>query len=318
MASTAIKPFSITNQLFMLDWKNTHRVSLNANNQDQVLLVWGVNTQQQQILNSSTRQTVVSPNVRGELAMGAWQWSAETRLDYADVYGDHQVFSLGVNRSLPQNMSVWANGGTGYRQPGVSELMNPVYGNPALQGEHSTGGEVGWRWQALPNSEVKISGYYQNYRQMITMLLDSRTGISRAGNIPEADVWGAEMQSQHRWSSEWESGLNYSYMSAKDPLTQRYIPNRPEHQGVFWNEVQLLQPLKFRVELAVNDGYWFDSANTLRANAAPRINALLKYQLSVKTDVYLRGENITNERTPQLYDFNYNGAAFYLGLRTGF
>jgi len=32
----------------------------------------------------------------------------------------------------------------------------------------------------------------------------------------------------------------------------------------------------------------------------------------------LRGENITDERTPELNDFNFNGAAFYLGLRTGF
>jgi len=79
-----------------------------------------------------------------------------------------------------------------------------------------------------------------------------------------------------------------------------------------------LQPLKLRLELTVRSGYWFDVANTLRAHSAARVNALLKYQLSSKTDVYLRGENITDERTPELNDFNFNGAAFYLGLRTGF
>jgi len=126
------------------------------------------------------------------------------------------------------------------------------------------------------------------------------------------------MQSQHRWTSVWESGLNYSYMTTKNPVTQLRVPARPEHQGVFWNEVQLLQPLKLRVELTVRSGYWFDVANTVRAHSAPRVNALLKYQLTSKTDVYLRGENITDERTPELNDFNFNGAAFYLGLRTGF
>lgn len=318
MASTAIKPLSITNQLYMLDWKNTHRLPLNAGNQDQALLVWGINTQHQQVLNLPVAQTVISPNLRGELSIGAWQWSADARSDHGDTYGDHQVFTLGMNRSLPQNMSIWANGGTGYRQPGVNELTHPVFGNPMLQGEHNAGGEVGWRWQPLPETEVKLSGYYQNYRQMITMQLDSKTGISRAGNVQEADVYGAEMQSQHRWTNIWESGLNYSYMAAKNPLTQLFISARPEHQSVFWNEVQLLQPLKLRVELTVHSGYWFDVANKLRANAAPRINALLKYQLTTKTELYLRGENITDERTPEIYDFNFNGAAFYLGLRTGF
>jgi len=318
MESTAIRPFSLTSQLLMLDWKNTHRLPLNAANQDQVLLVWGVNTQHQQALNTPDTQTVISPNVRGELVIGAWQWSADIRSDHGDAYGDHQVFSLGVNHSLPQNMSVWANGGTGYRQPGVSELMHPVFGNKALQGEHNAGGEIGWRWHPLPESDVKLSGYYQSYRQMITMQFDATTGITRAGNVQKADVWGAEMQSQHRWSSVWESGLNYSYMTTKNPLTQLRVPARPEHQSVFWNEMQLLKPLKLRVELTARSGYWFDVANTLRTKSALRINALLKYQLTQKTDVYLRGENITDERTPELNDFNFNGAAVYLGLRTGF
>ncbi|MGZ4991674.1 MAG: hypothetical protein ACXV8S_13030, partial [Methylobacter sp.] len=129
---------------------------------------------------------------------------------------------------------------------------------------------------------------------------------------------GAEMQSQHRWTRAWESGLNYSFMDTQNPLTHLRVPARPEHQGVFWNEVQLLQPLKFRVELTFHSGFWFDVANRFRAHSAPRINTSLKYQLTPKTEVYLRGENITDERTPEIYDFNFNGAAFYLGLRTGF
>lgn len=318
MASTRINPFTLTSQLLMLDWKNTHRFTLGTHNRNQALVVWGVNSQHQQALNLPMTQTVISPNIRGELVTGAWQWSADARSDHGYSYGDHQVFSLGLSRSLPQNMKVWANGGTGYRQPGVSELLHPVFGNPALKGEHSAGGELGWRWQPLPDSEVKVSAYYQNYRQMITLQLDSRTGSTRAGNIQEADVWGAEMQSQHRWSSIWQSGLNYSYMATQNPITHLQVPARPEHQSVFWNEVQLLQPLTLRLELTAHSGYWFDVANKVKAHSAARVNVLLKYRLSAKTDVYLRGENITDNRTIELNDFSFNGAAFYLGLRTGF
>ncbi len=153
---------------------------------------------------------------------------------------------------------------------------------------------------------------------MITLQLDGRTGLTRAGNIPEADVLGAEIQTRHRWSGIWESGLNYSYMHAQNPKNHLYVPARPEHQSVFWNEIQLMNPLKFRLEFTVHSGFWFDVANKLRAQTAPRINTLLKYQVSKKTDVYLRGENITNDRTTELNDFNFNGAAFYLGFRTGF
>ena len=309
-------PFSITNQLFMADWKNSHQFALSQNVNTSI--VWGINTQHQQTLNvPSSSQTTISPNVHGELLLDKWKFDADTRFDQNDTYGNHQVFSLGANYLLQENVNVWAKGGTGYRQPGVSELMH-LSGNKNLQGESSAGGEMGVRWKPFFESEISVNGYYQNYQNMILFLYDPTIGTVRAGNLPEADVFGAEFQSQHRWSNFWKSGLNYGYMSAKNAKNQLYVPYLPEHQGAFWNELQLLQHLKMRVDLTFHDAYFFDGSNTRRAQAAPRVNALLKYQLTPKTDVYLRGENIANNRTVEINDFSVNGAAVYFGLQTGF
>ena len=315
MKYTTIKPFSITNQLFMADWKNTHQFALSQNVNTSI--VWGINTQHQQTLNvPSSSQTIISPNVHGELLLDKWKFDADTRFDQNDTYGNHQVFSLGANYLLQENVNVWAKGGTGYRQPGVSELM-PQSGNKNLQGESSRGGEIGLRWKPFLESEISVNGYYQNYKNMILFLFDPTIGMPRSGNLPEADVFGVEFQSQHRWSDFWKSDLNYGYMSAKTEKNL-YVPSLPEHQGVFWNELQLLKPLKMRVDLTFHDAYFFDGSNTRRAEAAPRVNALLKYQLTPKTDLYLRGENIANNRTTEIHDFTVNGAAVYFGLQTGF
>ncbi len=318
MVTTLIKPFSLTNQLLMLDWKNNHHLSLDENSKNQASFIWGINTQHQETLNVQSAQTVISPNVHGGLVIDDWQLNADGRFDYADVYGNHQVFSLGVNRTLTQNINLFANGGTGYRQPGVSELMNPVFGNKALKGESSTGGEVGFIWKPLSQSEIKVSGYHQNYHQMITLQLDSTTGVIKAANIEKADVWGAEVQARHRWTSSLESGLTYGYMNAMNPITHLHVSSRPEQQGTFWSEMKILQPLKFRMEFTIHGDYWFDAANTAKANTAPRINALLEYQLMPKTALYLRGENITGNRTIEVNDMGFNGAAVYAGFRTGF
>jgi outer membrane cobalamin receptor len=187
-----------------------------------------------------------------------------------------------------------------------------------LKSESSKGGEIGLRWSPFLETEINVSGYYQNYQQMILMLFDPTNGKVRANNLPEANVFGVEIQSQHRWSTFWKSGLNYGYMSAKNADKDLFIPNLPEHQGVFWNELQLFQPLKLRVDLTFHDAYWLDAGNKRRANAAPHINALLKYHLTPKTDLYLRGENIANNRTIEIGDFGVNGAAVYFGLQTGF
>jgi len=315
MKTTAIKPFSITNQLFMADWKNTHPLALSKN--VNASIVWGVNAQHQQTLNvPSSSQTIISPNVHGELRLEKWKFDADTRFDQNETYGNHQVFSVGVNRSLSETTNVWAKGGTGYRQPGVSELFHSS-GNTNLQGESSRGGEIGVCWNPLLDTEISVSSYYQNYQNMILFLFDPTVGV-RAGNLPNADVFGTEIQSQHRWSDFWKSGLNYGYMSAKNAENHLYVPYLPEHQGLFWNELQLFQPLKMRVDLTFHDAYWFDGGNTQKANAAPRVNVLLKYQLTPKTDLYLRGENISNNRTMEINNFSFNSAAAYFGLQTGF
>lgn len=320
MLTTLIKPFALSSQLFMVDWKNTHRLPLTQNRKNQMQITWGVNSQHQTTPNvSGFSQTTVSPNVRAELILDAWEFAADARFDNNDVYGNHQVFSLSANYAFSHTLNLWANGGTGYRQPGLTELLNPIYGDKNLRGESNAGGEVGITWRPLTESEIKISGYYQNYQDMITLQLNPNTGVSKSTNIAEADVWGTQLQFSYQLSEIWKTGLNYGYMNTKNPQTGLQIAVRPEHQGVFWNEIKLFEPLKLRVELNARSGYWFDGLNTQKSESAPRVNALLQYQLTPKTELYLRGENLNNERASELTErFNFNGAAVYAGFLTGF
>lgn len=319
MVTTLVKPFALSAQFLMVDWKNSHRIPLDAGSKNQALISWGVNTQHQNTPNFSVAQTVISPNIRGELVLDDWEFSADGRFDHGDVYGDHQVFSLSANHALSRKVNIWVNGGTGYRQPGITELMNPLYGDKNLRGESNAGGELGVTWQPLSNTQVRASGYYQKYRDLIVLQLNYLTGVSKAGNVKEADVWGTEMQLTHRWSKIWETGLTYSYMNAVDSNTNLPVAIRPEHQGVFWNEVQLLDPLKLRVELNAHDAYWLNAANTSKSDSAMRVNASFKYQLTPKTELYLRGENLNNDRAAEITrNFGFNGASVYAGFRTGF
>lgn len=320
MITTLIKPFALSSQLFMVDWKNTHRFPLVQNRKNQMQITWGINSQYQNTPNmSGFSQTTLSPNMRAELILGTWELAADTRFDHNDIYGNHQVFSLSANRALFRTLNLWANGGTGYRQPGLTELLNPVYGDKNLRGESNAGGEVGITWQPSSESEIKISGYYQNYQDMITLQLNPNTGVSKSTNVTEADVWGTQFQFSHQLSEIWRTGLGYGYMNTKNPRTGLQIATRPQHQGIFWNEIKLFEPLKLRVELNARSGYWFDGLNTQKSKSAPRVNALLQYQLTPKTEFYLRGENLNNERAPEVGErFNFNGVAVYAGFRTGF
>ncbi|TAN47069.1 MAG: TonB-dependent receptor [Methylococcaceae bacterium] len=311
-------PLDLTSQLWLGRWENTHRFALNSGPKDVARVVWGVNAQQQHadslFNNVLSTTTVVSPLVRAETEIGDWLANAEARFDHHDPYGNHTVFTLGGGRRLSRDMLLWVKGGTGYRQPAVNERLHPIFGNPLLKPERSVGGEAGWRWQIADKSEISFSGYYQRYHNLIILQADPRTGASNAANVADANVWGAEAQARHAWNDIWSSGLNYTFLDARNAVTDLKVPVRPSHQGQFWNEFRITQPISVRVELTFRDAYWFDMANTLQAEAAPRLNAQLNYQLTPQWKLYVRGENLNSERSPELNGFGFPGAAVYAGV----
>ena len=73
-----------------------------------------------------------------------------------------------------------------------------------------------------------------------------------------------------------------------------------------------------KVDLTYRDGNWADVSNKLWIKAAPRLNANINYQVNPKLSVYVRGENLNDNRTPDLSGFNYMGIAFYGGMHVDY
>ena len=309
----------LTSDLWMGHWENTHTLKLKAGALDAVRLTWGLDSQQQHAespLNPAKvfalTNNVVSPLARAEIEWGDWQASSEMRFDHYDQFGDHAVFNFSSGWHPSADVKLWAKAGTGYRAPAVNERLHPLFGNPNLAPESNKGGELGWRWQLAPGAELSATGYFQRYDNLI-VFQQVASGLISSANTPAANVWGSEWQASQIWNAAWSSGLSYTYMDARNAKTGLQIPARPENQGRFWTEWRLLEPVKLRVDLTYRDGYWSDPANTLRIQAAPRLNAKLEYQVDPKLRLYVRGENITDNRTPDLWGFNYVGAAVYAG-----
>ena len=319
-------PVDLSNQLWLARWENSHKITLDKAS-DFLRLIWGVDTQQQQgdsLLSrtmpttQTTTQvtrfnTVVSPMLSTELEYGNWLSNLTFRYDNDAKFGDHAVFTIGAGRRFADNILIWVKGGTGYRSPAVNELLHPLFGNLALKPETNQGGEIGWHWQINSQDEVAINGYYQQYNHLI-VLEQTANGMSSKNFPNRADVWGMELSAKHSWNPAWQSEISYGFMSARDSVTHLQMGYRPAHQGQIANSWQIAQPLRLGVGLSFRDSYWIDSNNSLRINPAPRLNANLEYQIHSKFRVYLRGENINDERSPDLYGFNYVGASVYGGM----
>lgn len=314
----------LTSQLWLGNWENTHQFAINKHSKDALKLIWGVDTQHQQgdsVDNKSKAHTLtthlISPLARTEWGLGDWLGGAEVRYDHYDVYGDHTVFNANVGWRFYTDMLLWVKGGTGYRAPAVNERLHPLFGNPLLVPESNAGAELGWRWQFTQQSELSLSTYIQHYKNLI-FLAQQPSGSIKSANAPQAHVWGTELQARHRWNEYWASGISYSYMEAKDPQTGLYIPGRPNDQGQFWTECRLIAPVTVRVDLSYRDANWNDVSNHLQVQAATHLNANINYKVNNNLALYVRGDNLNDDRTPDLYGFNYMGIAFYGGMHVDY
>lgn len=314
----------LTSQLWLGHWENTHPVVLSSKLNNSLRMIWGIDAQQQHGEAPKNNKkiyaltnTLVSPLARAEIEWGDWLASTEIRYDHYDQFGDRTVFNVNTGWHFYPDMMVWAKAGTGYRAPAVNERLHPLFGNPNLNPESNAGGEAGWRWKGNSHYEVSASSYIQHYQNLI-VLQQNPSGSFTSLNINQAHVWGVELQGAYAWNEAWNSGLAYSYMAANNPQNNLAMPYRPNNQGRFWTEWHILAPLSIRVDLTYRDGYWADALNTLRIQSAPRLNANINYQINPKLRVYARGENITNELTPDLYGFNYVGAAIYGGVNVDY
>ena len=313
-------PMNLTSQLWLGRWQNSHQFAINQQAQDSFRLIWAIESQQQHAdspFNPSRvfalTNTLISPLLRSEINWGDWLASAEVRFDHYDQYGGgHTVFNASSGWRLNPEMLIWAKGGTAYRPPAVNELLHPVFGSTTLKSESSVGGEVGWRWKPN-NDEISVTGYLQRYENLMLLQQNINTGTIKATNAPNTDVYGVELQTKHAWNTVLSSGLSYTFMDARDSQTNKKTPYRSPYQGQFWTEWRVLEPVSLRVDMTFRSGFWVDADNTVRLSSAPRLNASVNYQVTPKLRLNLRGENINNQLTPDLYGFNYVGAAVYGG-----
>jgi hypothetical protein len=76
-------------------------------------------------------------------------------------------------------------------------------------------------------------------------------------------------------------------------------------------------PLTLGSELVYRGSHFDDSEALFRAGDAVYLNAQMSYRISPALQVYLRGENLTDDRTPEVFSFGARGAAVFAGVRGG-
>jgi outer membrane cobalamin receptor len=117
------------------------------------------------------------------------------------------------------------------------------------------------------------------------------------------------------FDEHWRGGAAYTYTDSRDLDSNRRVPSRPRDSVRLWGEWRLpALPMTLWAEGLYRGRAFNDANNTLDVDDAFHLNAQVDYQISSRFQVYVRGENHNNDKTPDLFGLDYPGAAVYGGV----
>ncbi len=315
-------------RLLLARWENTQTLYRGAGDGDapapaELELSFGAEVQQEEGANQfdlpnlrlRDSRTLVAGLLELQAAAGPWTEFLGTSLDHYDDAGTHPTLYAGVGRWATPTLKIRASGGRGYRPPAFHELyFVPFFGNPDLEPEQAWSGDLGLDWEADSGSRIAISGYYQRYDDLIVLTRAPTLTLFAGENVPDARVWGFELESSQAWGRDLRTGVDYTFMDSRDLDTDRDLPLRPRHQGRAYAEWPIL-PVTLRLELVYRGSAFNDRNESIRVGDAVYLNAQLSYSVSPGLGLYLRGENLNDDRTPDFASFGERGAAVFGGFR---
>ena len=267
-------------------------------------------------------------------AFALWQLPLGERLDVSlggriDDVSNAVIFrtwrATAAYRIHETGTKLRASAGTGGKAPTLYQLYGP-YGIASLQAERSFGVDAGID-QSLFDDRLKLSvtGFANRMSQLIDFEFN---GANCAGglaarpfgcfaNIARAETSGVEASADIvLWQDYLRLTGAYTWLKAKDRATGLALARRPEHSGKIG--LTITPYANWTIEPSVAFvGKRFSTTNQ-RQRLAPyaRLDTLVNYRVNERFDVYVRGENLTNARYQDVFNYGTTGRAVYAGMKT--
>ncbi len=251
-----------------------------------------------------------------EIAADFYNWHHElgVRIEHHDDFGDRMIFNGGTRWQIIPTLALHASSGNGFRPPSLGELLAPVIGNPALKPELGVQGDIGVEWSPVENLDLSLAGFYGRYDDLVFVEIAPLV-FYNLDNIPNARTRGVEAAARYDISHEWHTGLDLTFLDARDLDTGRDVPLLPDFSGQWWGQWDPdFIPITFRLTAYFRSRYWNDAANDLPSKEVIRFNTLLSYHVTPDFDMYVRAENITDDDSSDAFAQFTAGATVFAGI----
>jgi len=253
--------------------------------------------------------------------------SISGRHDNNDRFDDATTLRATGSYSLPGYKTRFhASFGQGITNPTFTELFgftpSSFVGNPELQPEESVGWDIGIE-QAMfaGRGLLDLTLFSADLEGEITTVFDFATFTSTAVNqIGESDREGAELSAAMQINANWHVSGSYTYLDASDPDGNIEV-RRPKHSGsvnatYHFGDGRGLLNVGAIYSGEQEDAEFIFATPESRAALAPYtlLNVALRYAISDRLDIFVRGENVLDEEYTEVFGFRSPGRAVMAGV----
>ncbi|SDQ96244.1 TonB-dependent receptor [Pseudovibrio sp. Tun.PSC04-5.I4] len=245
--------------------------------------------------------------------------AASARVDNHSEFGNYWSGRLTASYQILENTRLHSSFGNGFRAPSLYELYNPEYGNESLEPETSLsfdlGIELGWFGDKIKTSATyfdiltnnlivyhdfgTVSDPYKGeYRQI--------TGTSRSQGI-ELGASYAPVENLRL-----SSAYTYTWATEDGGKRRDRVPLHDLNVAVSYDPTE-------DITLNVNGNFiagLTDKGKDMKDTFL--LGAKASYDVTEEVEVYVRGENLLNQRYERIKGYQTSGLAVYAGLRASF
>jgi len=239
------------------------------------------------------------------------------RVDDNSAFGRDVSWKQGLAYKIPVvETTLFGSVSRSFATPTFQDLYFPGFSNPNLKTEHSFSWEVGLSKEFLTGKLTPtVSVFHNKIDNLIQFVFPTPV------NVAKATTQGVEASLAWKPSEQWDLTASYTYLDAKDDTTGMRLVRRPRHQAgadVTWRPCEKLTlgaGLTWLIDRDDIDAFTFAQVHqpdyyTLRAVAS--------YQLCKNAQVWVRSENLTDQKYEPVNGFPALGRGVYGGLKITF
>jgi vitamin B12 transporter len=251
--------------------------------------------------------------------------SAAVRQDFNDPFQDELTWRFTVSQKVaPIEGRLHASVGRGVTNPSffeqfgfISTFFTP---NPNLVPESSIGWDAGWE-QTFWNGRVVIDVTYFNSRlEHEIVSASTKTGIPTVRNLDgQSTRQGVETTAKFKPVDWLILSGTYTYTDARDDKGIEEI-RRPPHAAsasatVLFDGGRGKVSANFVYNGRMKDTIFTFPSQTTTLAAYTLVAGQISYDMTPWSTIYVRGENVFDQRYEEVYSFRAPGAGVYAGVK---